>query len=303
MNPEIQDQINRMNRFNENDSNKMIKIKELFASKFTLVTLISSITVIVFYYVLCVVNQLHYAETINFAVVLSSIGENLLNCIFPGIFVFSFLSIYIRSKNPSPSNGKDGVLNKLMALRGYSKFYFIVNIIGYASNAFLYLNFENLSSQYPELFVGFSEIELEFSRNLGLYFLILTALNTCIWYSLSKASKNALRNIVLDINDQKFVDVFIFIGFLILMPVLETIGTILALFGINNPLTSIYFEAPIIFTDIMYLIYNVISIISIVLISLLVIKVRKILIEINGSNNPLNDGDVVYTIDLEEDDK
>ena len=301
MNLNFQEQLNKINRFNENESKKMVEINKLLSSKFSFITMIVSIVFIVFYYALNVVNQLYYVETINFAVVISVLGENILNCVFPAIFVFYFVGLYKRSKSGKPSIGRDGTLSKVFSLRTYAKFFYIINIIGFASNAFLYLNIENLVTQFPEMFLGITDTELAASSNLGIYFIIMTALYTLTWFSLSRGSKRILQDIIFDSKDYNYFDIFIFIGFIILTPVLETIGTSLALSGINNPLTTIYFTEPIIFSDIMYLIYNLLSIGLMILVALLFIKVKKIINNVSGSTNPLNDGEIVYTVNLEDD--
>ena len=303
MNHEIQDQINKVNRFNENDSNKMVAIKKLLSSKFTLITLIVTIFTIAFYYVLCVVNQIINADVVDFKVILTAIGENLLNLIFPGIYIFCFIGIYKRSVDPTPSDGRNGLINKFFSLRNYCKLFYILNILGFVSNAFLYLNYETLAAQYPELFSSTITIEQDVLKNIGLYFLILTGLYTCSWYSLSRGSKKVLREIIFDTNEYKYIDLYIFIGFTILTPLLETIGTTISLFGINNPLSTIVFTEPIIFTDIMFLLYNVLMVASCILVGLLIHKLIIVLRNVKGSNNPLNDDEVVYTIHLDEDDK
>ena len=90
MNLNFQEQMDNINRFNENESRKMQEIKKLLSSKFSFITLITSIVVVVFYYILCVINQIIYLENITFVGVISSLGENLLNCVFPAIFIFYY---------------------------------------------------------------------------------------------------------------------------------------------------------------------------------------------------------------------
>ena len=301
MNLNFQEQMDKINRFNENESRKMQEIKKLLSSKFSFITLITSIVVVVFYYILCVINQIIYLENITFVGVISSLGENLLNCVFPAIFIFYYLGLYKRSRSDKPVIGRDGELSKLFSLRSYTKFFFIINIIGYVSNAFLYLNIENLVTQYPEMFLGITDFELQASANLGIYFVVMTALYTLTWFSLSRGSKKTLQSLIFDSTDYNYVDMYICIVLLLITPIIETIGTTLALFGINNPLTTIYFTEPILFTDIMYLIYNLLCIALMILISLLFIELKKILNNVSGSTNPLNDGEIVYTVNLEDD--
>ncbi len=44
MNPELQEQINKIQNFNENESKKVIELKKLFSSKLFLVLIIASIS-------------------------------------------------------------------------------------------------------------------------------------------------------------------------------------------------------------------------------------------------------------------
>ena len=115
MNLNFQEQMDKINRFNENESRKMQEIKKLLSSKFSFITLITSIVVVVFYYILCVINQIIYRENITFVGVISSLGENLLNCVFPAIFIFYYLGLYKRSRSDKPVIGRDGELSKLFS--------------------------------------------------------------------------------------------------------------------------------------------------------------------------------------------
>ena len=110
------------------------------------------------------------------------------------------------------------------------------------------------------------------------------------------------NNILLDREEKRYVEIFIFIVFLIAVPLMNLIGVIIGLTGIINPLTSVYFTLPIIPSDYLVLIYSIVDLVSFVIVGLVFLKLRSIMINTSGSTNPLVDNDNVYTINLTEED-
>ena len=51
------------------------------------------------------------------------------------------------------------------------------------------------------MFLGITDTELAASSNLGIYFIIMTALYTLTWFSLSRGSKRILQDIIFDSKD------------------------------------------------------------------------------------------------------
>ena len=78
MNPEIQNQINRIQNFNENESKKVVELKKLFTSKLYLGLIISSIIVIALLFITNFVNQLIVVEKVDYKIVVSC-GQILIN--------------------------------------------------------------------------------------------------------------------------------------------------------------------------------------------------------------------------------
>lgn len=302
MNPEIQNQINQIQNFNENESKKIVELKKLFSSKLFLATIILSISVIVLLFVTNFVNQLLSYETINVQLVFSLIGDGIINLLFPGVFIFFILTLYKKSKQDRLTH-RDGIITKLFSFRTFVKFYFIISIVGNLSNGITFSQIESLQQISPELYASLvtSPEDLQMIKVLGLYYLIQTGFVTCIWFSLARFSKMILRSIFFDNTDNKFIDGYVFIGFLILQGLVEVIGVIMSLCGITNPLASVYFVPPFIPSDLLYLIYAVVYLGLAILISFIFIKIMKILNSNHGSTNPLrNEDSIVYTVKLDE---
>ena len=302
MNPEIQNQINQIQNFNENESKKIVELKKLFSSKLFLATIILSISVIVLLFVTNFVNQLLSYETINVQLVFSLIGDGIINLLFPGVFIFFILTLYKKSKQDRLTH-RDGIITKLFSFRTFVKFYFIISIVGNLSNGITFSQIESLQQISPELYASLvtSPEDLQMIKVLGLYYLIQTGFVTCIWFSLARFSKMILRSIFFDNTDNKFIDGYVFIGFLILQGLVEVIGVIMSLCGITNPLASVYFVPPFIPSDLLYLIYAVVYLGLTILISFIFIKIMKILNSNHGSTNPLrNEDSIVYTVKLDE---
>ena len=143
--------------------------------------------------------------------------------------------------------------------------------------------------------------DLRMIKVLGLYYLIQTGFVTCIWFSLARFSKILLRSIFFDNKETKFIDGYVFMGFLIGQGLIEVVGLILSLNGITNPLTGVYFVSPIIPSDILFVIYSIGYLTLTILISYIFSKIIKIINSNVGSINPLrNEDSVVYTIKLDE---
>ena len=302
MNPDIQNQINRIQNFNENESKKMIELKKLFTSILFLGLIISSFIVILLLFVTNFVNQLIAYDTINYKVVISLIGDGILNLLFPGVFIFFLFSLYKKAKEEKNSP-KGGVISKLFSLRTFTKFYFIITIIGTLSNGITFSQIDTLQQISPELYASLvsSTDDLRMIKVLGLYYLIQTGFVTCIWFSLARFSKILLRSIFFDNKETKFIDGYVFMGFLIGQGLIEVVGLILSLNGITNPLTGVYFVSPIIPSDILFVIYSIGYLTLTILISYIFSKIIKIINSNVGSINPLrNEDGVVYTIHLDE---
>ena len=302
MNPEIQNQINRIQNFNENESKKVIELKKLFTSKLFLGLIISSILVMILLFVTNFVNQLIAVEKVDYKIVISLIGDGILNLLFPGVFVFFLITLYKKAKTEILTS-KSGIISNLFSFRTFTKFYFIITIIGMLSNGITFSQIETLQQISPELYASLvaNSDDLAMIKVLGLYYLIQTGFITCIWFSLARFTKIILRSIIFDNKETKFIDGYLFIGFFIGQSLIEVFGMILSLCGITNPLTGVYFVPPIIPSDILFILYSVGYFALTILISFVFIKIMKILNSNSGSTNPLrNEDSIVYTIKLDE---
>lgn len=302
MNPEIQNQINRIQNFNENESKKVIELKKLLSSKLYLGLIISSIIVIALLFITNFVNQLIVAEKVDFKIVVSLIGDGLLNSLFPGVFVFFLISLYRKAKKDNLT-ANSGIISNLFSFRTFTKFYFILTIIGTLSNGITFSQIETLQQISPELYASLvaNPDDLAMIKVLGLYYLIQTGFITCIWFSLARFTKIILRTIIFDNKETKFIDGYVFIGFFVGQALIEVVGMILSLSGITNPLTGVYFVPPIIPSDVLFILYSVGYFALTIFISFVFIKIMKILNSNTGSTNPLrNEDSVVYTIKLDE---
>ena len=308
MNPEIQDQVRRISQFNETESKKMIEIKKLLTSKLFLVMLISIMTSALLLIITNTVNGiLTYItpETENVVLeVIYILFENIISTILvPGFFVVFGFILRKKASLLNTHSMQDSVLRKLLFLRSIVKLYFIVMIISFVSTGITYNNIDLLQQYYPtiydELMINGS---IDLYRIFGLNSLILGGLFTCMWYSLSRGTKMIANNILLDREEKRYVEIIIFIVFLIAVPLMNLIGVIIGLTGTINPLTSVYFTLPIIPSDYLVLIYSIVDLVSIVIVGLVFLKLRSIMINTSGSTNPLVDNDNVYTINLTEED-
>ena len=308
MNPEIQDQIRRISQFNENESKKMIEVKKLLTSKLFLGMLISIIVSAVMLIITNTVNGIIAyitPETENiFAEVLYILFDSIISTVLVPLFfiVFGFI-LRKKAKLINTHSLQDSVLRKLLSLRSIVKLYFIVMIISLISTGITYNNIDLLQQYYPSVY---EELMISGSTDMyriyGLNNLIIGGIYTCMWYSLSRGTKMAANNILLDKSENKYYELIIFVVFLLAEPLMNLVGVIIGLNGIINPLTNVYFTLPIIPSDYLVLAYSIINLISAGIVGLVFLKFRNIMIYTSGSTNPFVDNDSVYTINLTEED-
>ncbi len=233
---------------------------------------------------------------------ISLIGDGILNLLFPLVFLFFIITLYKKS-SIEKLGAKEGVISKLFTFRSFVKFFFIITIIGNISNGITFLQIESLQQISPELYASMvtSETDLQMYKVLGMYYLIQTGFATCTWFALARFSKYLLQSIIFDTKSPKLNDAYAFLIIFIAQGLVELIGIILSLSGITNPLTGIYFVPPIIFPDILLLIYYICYFIFVLFVAYLFIKIIKIIKNTSGTTNPLRDeNSVVYTIKLDE---
>ena len=209
--PNLQEQLDKINAFKEDESYKVQSIKKLCSSKLFLTLIIFTIAYTAFYFVISLINGITTLEIIDFNNVSSILVDQLLASIFPGLFIYFIISIYNSCKKETYKSPRLSPLNRLSSLRRYAKFFYIISIIGFIANGITYLNIDYFNEIMTEYMGEAFILDTTYTQIIGVHNIILACLYSGCWFALSRLTKIAISSILLDTNDNKYYDVFIFI--------------------------------------------------------------------------------------------
>ena len=151
---ELNNQVNRMLSFKENESNKVIALKKHFTSYKFIGLIISLIfySIIIFAYTLT--SNIFTLTSIDASNITSIVFSSLVELIFPLYFAYYLYKIYKLSKNNdvNDANPKKSLLNNIFILRRILKVILIIASVFLVFDGISYIGISNLYYSNPEKF-------------------------------------------------------------------------------------------------------------------------------------------------------
>ncbi len=306
---ELNNQVNKMMSFKENESNKIIALKKLFTSHKFIELIIGLIiySLTTFAYTL-LANLLSLESiTITVANVTEIVFSSVIGVAVPLIFICYLMNIYKLSKitDLNDINPKNSLLNNLFTLRRILKVLLILVSVIYVLDGIFYLSAVRTIQSNPEIITKYQEMGINLTnenikmfQELGYEFIIYGCIISLLTYGCLKAYKIFFLTIFNDRLDRKPFEAYISVFLIGLFGLCHFVGSLLGIFGISNPLGGTGSNSLVL--NIFDLVNSVAILAVSIFICNILLSIVKILKEIKGSCNPLDNDKTVYTINMDD---
>ena len=303
---ELNNQVNKMMSFKENESNKVIAIKKLFTSYKFIGLIISLIIYSLTSFAYTLIANIWSLQTITPSNVTEIVLSGILGLVIPLYFVYFLFRIHKISKiiDLNDINPKNSLLNNLFTLRRILKVILIIVAVVYIFDGIFYLSITSLYnsnpeavSKYTELGLNLNEKTIKMFQEMGYGYIIYGCILSLLAYAILKAYKIFYLSIFNDKLESKPIEAYISIGLLILFGLCHFVGSLIGTLGISNPLGGT--GTSDLMLNIIDLVNSVVILVTTCSISIIIFSIVKILKEINGSSNPIDDDKNVYTVNLD----
>lgn len=305
---ELNNQVNRMLSFKENESNKVISLKKHFTSYKFIGLIISLIFYSIIIFAYTITSNIFTLTSIDVSNIISIVLSSLVELIFPLYFAYCLYKIYKLSKinDINDVDPKKSLLNNIFILRRILKVILIIasvlliiDGISYVGISNLYYsNREQFNSMITQYGLTLDEKAVIIMKELGYQFIIYGCLVALLTFSSLRCFKKFFLIIFNDKIEDTLLDAYLTIGFVIVYGLLHVVGSILGMCGITNYLGG---------TGTNNLTLNILDIVDSLALGTImgfiaynIFEIIKILKNNEGSANPLSNDKDIYTINIDE---
>lgn len=305
---ELNNQVNRMLSFKENESNKVIALKKHFTSYKFIGLIISLIFYSIIIFAYTITSNIFTLTSIDASNITSIVFSSLVELIFPLYFAYYLYKIYKLSKSNdlNDANPKKSLLNNIFILRRILKVILIIASVFLIFDGISYIGISNLYYSNPEQFntmitqygLTLDEKAVLTMRELGYQFIIYGCLIALLAFSSLRCFKKFFLIIFNDKIEDTLLDAYLTISFVIIYGLLHIVGSILGMCGITNYLGG---------TGTNNLTLNILDIVDSLALGTImgfiaynIFEIIKILKNNEGSANPLSNDKDIYTINIDE---
>ncbi len=305
---ELNNQVNRMLSFKENESNKVIALKKHFTSYKFIGLIISLIFYSIIIFAYTITSNIFTLTSIDASNITSIVLSSLVELIFPLYFAYYLYKIYKLSKNNdvNDANPKKSLLNNIFILRRILKVILIIASVFLIFDGISYIGISNLYYSNPEQFntmitqygLTLDEKAVLTMKELGYQFIIYGCLIALLTFSSLRCFKKFFLIIFNDKIEDTLLDAYLTIGFVIVYGLLHIVGSTLGMCGITNYLGG---------TGTNNLTLNILDIVDSLALGTImgfiaynIFEIIKILKNNEGSANPLSNDKDIYTINIDE---
>lgn len=305
---ELNNQVNRMLSFKENESNKVIALKKHFTSYKFIGLIISLIFYSIVIFAYTIVSNIFSLTSITASSITSIVFSSIIELVFPLYFAYYLYKIYKLSKINDVNNvdPKKSLLNNIFILRRILKVILIIASVFLVIDGISYIGMSNLYYSNPEKFntmmaqsgITIDEKSILIMKELGYQFIIYGCLVALLTFSSLRCFKKFFLIVFNDKIEDTLLDAYLTIGFVIVYGLLHVLGSILGICGINNYLGG---------TGTNNLTLNILDIVdSLSLATIMgfiafnIFSIIQILKNNDGSVNPLSNDKEIYTINIDE---